>query len=125
MAASAAIGLFTPEGERSWAPGWDPVYPGGGNEVFVTRSHGRETFWVTARSEPLSRLYARVTPGVQAGTVEVTCRPEGEGTVAEVRYRLTALDPAAAAELEAFAAGYDEFMAEWERAIAAALEAAG
>ena len=25
LLASAAIGLFTPEGERAWIPGWDPV----------------------------------------------------------------------------------------------------
>jgi hypothetical protein len=56
--------LFTPEGERAWAPGWAPEYP-------------------------------------------------------EVTYDLTALSPEA--DLAGFAAGFDDMMAAWERAIAAAL----
>ena len=27
--AGRAIDLFTPEGERAWAPDWDPTYPAG------------------------------------------------------------------------------------------------
>ena len=61
--------------------------------------------------------YARVTPGVQAGTVSVRCEPDGAGTVATVGYELTALGPDA--DLAAFAAGYDDFLAGWEREIAA------
>ena len=29
IAAAEAINLFTPEGERAWAPGWSPEYPAG------------------------------------------------------------------------------------------------
>jgi hypothetical protein len=78
-----------------------------------------------ARGRAARAALRRVTPGVQAGTISVDLRPERDGTVADVRYELTALDPAADGELEAFAAGYDAYMAHWERLIAAALTARG
>ena len=108
-----AIELFTPEGERRWVDGWDPSYPGGDESVFLTG----ETAWVTVERGDRVRRYARVTPGVQAGTVSVRCDPDGDHTVATVAYELTALS--AAAGLDAFAAGYDDFLAGWEREIAA------
>jgi hypothetical protein len=113
LAPEAAIELFTPEGERRWAgPEWDPHYPAGDDDtVFVT--HG--TVWITTERSPVTRAYARVAPH-DAGTVSVRCVPDGGHTVAEVTYDLTALTPDA--RLERFAAGYDDFMAHWERAIA-------
>ena len=109
-----AAALFTPEGERAWAPGWDPDHPAGpGGPVFTT--HAGTTVWVA-----LGELrYARVTPGVHAGTVSVRCEPEADGTRAHVTYDLTALSEAA--DLDGFAAGFDALMAAWERHIAAAL----
>ena len=109
----AAIELFTPEGERTWVAGWDPTYPGGDDGVFVTGA----TTWVTVERSERVRRYARVTPGVQAGTVSVRCEPDGAGTVATVGYELTALGPGA--DLAAFADRYADLMAEWEREIAA------
>jgi ABC-type amino acid transport substrate-binding protein len=107
-----AAALFTPEGERRWAHGWAPEYPADG-PVFVTNDGA--TVWI----ELGDLRYARVTPGVQAGTVAVRLAPDGDGTRAEVTYDLTALSGDAG--LAAFAAGFDEMMAAWERAIAAAL----
>ena len=77
-----AAELFTPEGERAWAPGWEPDYPAGpGGPVFTT--HAGTTVWVA-----LGGLrYARVTPGVQAGTVEVRCEPAAGGTRARRHLR--------------------------------------
>ncbi len=108
-----AAALFTPEGERAWAPGWDPAYPGGPDgPVFTT--HDGATVWLA-----LGALhYARVTPGVQAGTVSVRLEPEQGGTRAHVAYDLTALSPAAA--LGDFEAGFPAMMRDWERRIAAA-----
>jgi hypothetical protein len=98
------------------------VFPAGeqgdGGEVgtvFTTDAHGRSTIWVVIERDDDVIRYARVTPGHLAGTVEVRV-PPGE---AEITYDLTALNDHAQAELEQFAAGYDQFMAEWERAIAA------
>jgi hypothetical protein len=114
-----ALALFTPAGEREWVPGWDPRFPAG-EDATVFLTHER-TIWVIADRTPSSMRYARVTPGVHAGTVEVRCEPAGPGTRAHVTYDLTALgDPAA---LDRFAAGYDAMPAEWERLIHDALEA--
>lgn len=121
-----ALPLFTPEGERAWAPGWDPVYASGRAEpapgtVFFTDAGGRRTTWIVTDRGEHSMRYARVVPETQAGTVEVRCRPDGPGTVATVRYELTALSEAAAGELTAFADRYDEMMAQWQTFIADAL----
>jgi hypothetical protein len=113
-----AILKFTAEGEREWAPGWAPEYPAGDADapgtVFTT--HGGSTIWVILERTPLTAAYARVTPGASAGTVSVALRPDGEDTIAEVTYDLTALDDADE-QLEHFAAGFDEMMEEWERLI--------
>ena len=121
-----ALHRFTPVGEREWVAGWDPMFPAGARgdgaalgTVFVTEAEGRRTLWVVAeRGENLVR-YARVTPDVWAGTVEVRCRADGAGTVAEVTYDLTALGDAGRAELEAFARGYAGYLREWERLLEA------
>ena len=121
-----AMHRFTPVGEREWVEGWDPVFPGGElgdgaapGTVFVTEAHGHRTLWlVVERGDDLVR-YARVTPDVWAGTVEVRCRPEGTSTIAEVTYYLTALGEAGRAELAAFAQGYTDYLREWERLLAA------
>jgi hypothetical protein len=119
-----ALELFTPQGERAWVHGWDPVFPAGDDgdavagTVFRTAAHDAETLWVVAGRTSRSISYARVTPGDRAGTVAVTCEPDGAGTRAEVVYDLTALAPDAQAAVDAFAAGYAEFLESWERAIA-------
>jgi hypothetical protein len=119
-----ALELFTPQGERAWAHDWDPAFPAGDDAdtaegtVFRTAAHDAETLWIVAGRTSRSISYARVTPGDRAGTVAVTCEPDEPGTRAEVVYDLTALAPDAQAALDAFAAGYAEFLARWERAIA-------
>lgn len=123
-----ALRFFTPEGERTWAPGWDPTYPAAPdddtaiNTVFVTRGHGHDTVWVVVDSSDRAMRYAQVSPGVRAGTVNVECLPDGQATRAEITYDLTALAATAQAALQQFADGYDDFLGEWERLIAATLE---
>jgi hypothetical protein len=117
-----ALTLFTPAGEREWVPGWDPAFPSGEatspGTAFLTHEH---TIWVIADRTPSSMRYARITPGVHAGTVEVRCEPSGAHTRAHVTYHLTALgDPAM---LDRFADDYDAMLAEWQRMIADALGA--
>jgi hypothetical protein len=114
-----AIRVFTAEGEREWAPGWAPSYPDGDADapgtVFTTDAHDVHTTWIILERTPLTAVYARLTPGVSAGTVTVVLRPDGEATVAEVTYDLTALGDDA--DLERFAEGFDGMMAAWERLI--------
>jgi hypothetical protein len=81
----------------------------------VTAAHDRDTIWVVLDRGGDALRYGRITPGHLAGTVEVRLS-DGE---AEVTYDLTALTDEAQPELEHFAAGYDAFLAEWERAIGA------
>ncbi len=126
-----AFDLFTPLGERAWAPGWEPRFhfPASGEAcsgaVFSTHGDdGRETLWVIVDWQPERHRvrYARVTPGRRAGTVEVSCTEGPRGTtLATVTYELVALTPEGDADLatwtESWYAGYLE---EWGRQIAAA-----
>ena len=119
---SAAIAMFTAEGERTWAGGhgWDPRYPepsraSGVGAVFLTAHGGRETVWVIVAEATDRMSYVRVTPGGLAGTVEVAAVAATEATtLRDVTYDMTALRAEAVAELEAFEAGYDDEIASWE-----------
>jgi hypothetical protein len=116
-----ALALFTPAGEREWVPGWDPAFPAGQDvSPGTTFTTHERTVWVIADRTSRSMRYARVTPGVCAGTVAVRCEPAGARTRAHVSYDLTALGDSAA--LERFADGYDAMLAEWERMIAGAIQ---
>jgi Polyketide cyclase / dehydrase and lipid transport len=112
-----ALALFTPAGERSWVPGWDPQFASGEDTspgtTFTT--HDGHTFWVIADHSPDTMRYARVTPGVHAGTVEVRCEPAGTATRAHVTYDLTGHG------VDEFADEFPAMLAEWERLIAASL----
>ena len=91
--------------------------------MFVTDAgDDRQTVWVVADRSASSMRYARITPGVWGGTVEVRCAEDRANTVAEVTYDLTALSASAEAGLQEFADGYDEYMGDWESEIAKALE---
>jgi hypothetical protein len=127
---AAPLDLFTPDGERAWAAGWDPSYPapaGDGSEpgtVFLTRNGPHLGTWIVAGREPgRSIRYSRVIAGQDAGTVTVTLdrSDPASGTQVTVSYDLTALSEPGAAHLAEFAAGYPQFLAHWEEAIAAAL----
>lgn len=109
--------------------GWRPLFPAGAPDdtapgtVFET-VHGTErTTWVVLARDPGRHVsYARVTPGLRAGTVTVDVVPHPDGgSTAEVVYDLTALTGDAAPDLEAFAEGYPAFLRSWEGAIAAHL----
>ncbi|MGZ4198189.1 MAG: SRPBCC family protein [Solirubrobacteraceae bacterium] len=122
-----AIALFTPEGERRWADGWDPHYPEprrreGPGAVFITEHGGHRTTWIMVGQGPEGVSYARVTEAMTAGTVAVDVVATDErSTQVRVTYDLTAITPAGEAWLEAFDAGYEAAIADWATEIAAAL----
>lgn len=98
--AAQAFALFTPEGERAWAKGWDPAYlhPQDGRAeagmVFTTGHGGESTIWVMTRHDPSAGIveYVRTTPGNRTGTVLVQCAALGpSATRVTVVYALTAL----------------------------------
>lgn len=122
-----AMALFTPEGERRWAEGWDPHYPEPGRRegpgaVFTTGHGGHRTTWIMVDHGSGSVRYARVTESMTAGTVAVEVVGSREHTTqVRVTYDLTALSPAGDAWLEAFGADYEAAIGEWDAEIAAAL----
>ena len=123
-----ALALFTPEGERRWADGWDPQYPDSRRReepgaVFTTGHGGHEATWVIVDHGPDTIRYARVVHGVTAGTIAVQVLGSKDGaTQVRVTYDLTALTPAGETWLEAFAERYETEIAEWSSEIARALE---
>jgi hypothetical protein len=122
-----AMALFTPEGERRWAHGWDPHYPDpgrrqGSGAVFTTGHDGHHTTWIMVDHRTKSIRYARVVDGMTAGTIAIDVLHSGEdATEVAVTYDLTALTTAGETWLKAFDADYDSEMTAWSSAIAAAL----
>ena len=127
MPMDRALRLFEPEGERSWAEGWDPVYlspPGGHTErgMVFTTGHGDEaTLWLMTRYEAEAGVieYVRATPGSRIGTVLVRCTAEGAArTRVSVTYCLTGLSEdgnRVLADLDE--AAYAAYIDSWAQAI--------
>lgn len=129
LPAEEAFQLFTPRGEREWAPGWDPTFPAPSSDdsepgtVFETEAHGQRGTWlVTDRIWGRHIAYAQVIPGQRAGRITVTLDATDRGSEVEVVYELTALSEAGAHHLQQFAEGYAEYLQSWQDAIAACLE---
>jgi hypothetical protein len=122
--------LFTAEGERSWAAGWEPKILSGEVErgsAFVTRGRsGIETTWIVADYRPAEGRvsYARLAQGSNIGLVDVSCTPaEGGTTVVSVRYTLTAVSDQGREFVREFLepAHYARMIDEWHVATGAAL----
>jgi hypothetical protein len=129
-AVERVFSLFTAEGERKWARGWEPVILSGAVErgsAFVTRAHsGIETTWIVADYRPAEGRvsYARLAQGSNIGLVDVTCTAaEGGGTVVSVRYTLTGVSEQGRAFVREFLepAHYARMIDEWHVATSAAL----
>ena len=129
LPASAAIDLFTPEGERSWVPGWDPAYSEAepseaAGTVFTTVTDGVITFWTIMQIDRATgaAVYSRVTPGRHAGMVRVWCVDASTGrSTVEVSYDMSLLgnDPSV---LDTYAdPAFGAMLAEWSAAIAASM----
>jgi len=119
--------LFTAEGERRWAEGWDPRYPNPARRdcpgaVFTTAHGAHETTWIMVDHGAECVRYARATNGMTAGIVAVALLGCDEhSTRVQVTYDLTALSAAGEEWLAAFDAHFDTEIASWATDIAAAL----
>jgi len=121
--------LFTAEGERSWAPGWEPTILSGAVErgsAWTTRAHtGIETTWIVADYRPAEGKvsYARLAQGSNIGLVDVSCVEEGGGTVVTVRYTLTGVSEQGRAFVREFLEPehYTRMIEEWRALTSAAL----
>ena len=128
--AADAIGFFTPEGERSWAPGWDPTYPAGDptetpGTVFIT-SHGEtKTVWVIEQIDRAAHTsaFSRFTPGHHAGTVRVRCDDQPDDhCIVSVEYDMTALSASHPQILDAYTQeSFTAMMKEWATRVTATL----
>ncbi|MFC9815281.1 hypothetical protein ACFVJM_24745 [Streptomyces virginiae] len=112
--ASAAREVATARGERDWVPGREPVFPvetpddTAPGTVWLTSTDEEDTTWLVAsRDFPRSVPYARLTPGVRAGTVTVALAATDAGSEVTVTYDMTPLTPEAAEALDAFAFAAD------------------
>jgi len=127
---AAVMPMFTAEGERSWAPGWEPQILSGGEErgsAFRTlNDRGEASTWIVTCFDAVHgrASYARLAEGSNIGLVDVRCaEDEGGGTRVTVTYTLTALHAGAVRFVEEFVepSRYARMMEEWARAIAGAL----
>jgi len=131
IAPDRAFQFFTPEGERSWIPEWEPEYlhPADGTLttglVFRTRAGGEETLWLVARYDPagLEAEYVRIVPDSRMGTVSVRCESAAvDQTEVHVTYELTALSESGNAVLTALSeSAYADMLHEWHESIVADL----
>jgi hypothetical protein len=125
------VPLLTAEGERDWVPGWEPAFPLTGHrhergEVWTTEGDAGRTIWVTAQRRADGALFARITPDVSAGLVDVHCYPAASGmTDVVVEYDLTALGPAGTVALEQLARGFAAMLEDWRVAVGRALNRGG
>lgn len=126
--------LFTPEGERQWAPGWDPtsIYPASGEAtcdmVFSTKHHDQsDMIWamIAYDQEDFAVSYLRVAPTSHSARIDVRCAGAGgETTGATVSYCFTGLTEAGNAYVAQYTeAHYRAWLQGWETAINDALAA--
>ena len=123
--------LFTAQGERAWAPGWEPEILSGDTargSVFRTRTPERETVWAVIEYQPEQgrASYVRIAQGSNMGLVDVRCREVTPGnSEVTVTYTLTALTPEGETFVREFMEpkSYKDFIGEWHEAITAYLKA--
>lgn len=122
--------LFTPEGEKSWAAGWDfmPVFPDRETEenmIFTTtaQDHGQvDAIWIMARYKPAAYMieYQRIEPGIKIGRIRIHCEADEQTakTLATIEYVYTALSETGNTFVEGFTEhGYRQFIHTWSEAI--------
>ena len=130
--ADAAFPLFSPLGERSWVPGWDPelIHPPGldwaEGLIFRTREELGDAIWVVTRLDRAARHveYHRVEPGRYVAHITVRCTPASDDTTdVSVVYEFVGLSERGNADIDAMTdTAYAEKMSRWSQMIAAALQ---
>ena len=117
--------LFSPEGEKLWAPGWDYTNLLGSkdlqrDDVFLTDSHDHKStnaIWIVSDYDPVKHYvsYYKVEPGEKVGKVIVECFKQTDtSTLVRVTYRYTGLSDSGNQFVSSFTKEvYKEFMSEW------------
>lgn len=120
-----AFPLFSPLGEKDWAPDWNPelLFPPGETWcrglVFRTQEESGPALWVVhSLSMDAHRVvYYRLEPELCAARIEVQCRALSK-TACEVRttYGYVGLSDAGNAAIRSMTrAAYEEKMARWKK----------
>ena len=117
--------LFGAEGERAWAPGWDPAFmwpaePGDREGMVFKIRHGLGTaIWVNTAFDALAgRIqYVYVIPEVVVTVISLQLSPLGEATQVAVTYERTALSEAASHQVATLAESDKTAGEEWSRLI--------
>jgi hypothetical protein len=117
--------LFSPEGEKLWAPGWDYTNLLGSKElqrddVFLTDSHDHKStqaIWIVADYDPVKHhvSYYKVEPGEKVGKVVVECFEQTDkSTLVKVTYKYIGLSDSGNQFVAGFTKeAYREFIGEW------------
>ena len=122
---AAAWRLFGAEGERAWAPSWDPAFiwpqepvDQEGMVFKIAHTLGTAT-WVNTGFDPLSNRiqYVYVIPEVVATVISLRLRSLGEATQVAVTYERTALSEAAIGRVRELAESDPAAGEEWSRQI--------
>ncbi len=118
--------LFSPEGEKSWVPGWDYESVMGTTElsedyVFLTRTHDHKTtkaIWIAKKYDPQSHFvqFYKIEPEDKIAVITVKCTElEAEKTKVQVTYKYIALSPTGEIFVSKFSeSAYEEFIGEWQ-----------
>ena len=118
--------LFSPEGEKLWAPGWNYENVMGDielseNYVFLTRSHDHaaaKAIWLVKRYRPDEGFieFYRVEPEEKIGLVTVHCSDTiKDKTHVKVSYEYIAISEKGREFIESFTLErYEHFIDEWK-----------
>ena len=118
--------LFSPEGEKHWAPGWDYENMMGTTDlsedyIFLTKNHDHGTadaIWIVKKYMPQSHYvqFYKIEPEDKIGVVTVQCTElESERTKVQVTYKYMALSAVGEKFVSEFSErAYEEFISEWQ-----------
>ena len=128
---SSVFPLFSPEGEKLWAPGWDYTNIMGSKElqpdyVFLTDSHDHKSttaIWIVVNYDSANHFvsYYKVEPDDKVGKIEVQCVGQYPGhTIVKVTYKYIGLSESGNRFIAGFTKKtYKAFIDEWRTLIEA------
>lgn len=126
LSPTQTLPLFTAQGEKLWAPGWQPILLSGegyeqGN-VWITKQANSTTYWHISRYDTLlhEAVYTFVKPNLLMGTVSVMVTENtNNGSLVNVTYNLTALSEKGNNKLRTQYSreNYPKMIAEWKMLI--------
>jgi hypothetical protein len=126
----AVFELVTPEGERRWAPAWNPLYLNAtaqeAGTVFETHDHGQHRVWLVdtfdTQRHRIRYIVFHAKNTLTTIDVAVDAKTEHSSSVS-VTYRRVSLDPDRDAAVRSFEVKLQHMGEEWAQAFAAAVQA--